>query len=253
MSGKIYIVNVGSNASHKFCSPLFHDRTFEFIPIPEDRQLSDINGQNYSDLRSYYNIDENLNDYLPNDIKKITAHNDPEFDTFTYGDNCDVNPRAMSLRKVSRGDYLFFIARLENWVENKRNGNFGFYFIGYIHVDQILRSVSTRPDIQTLDRFSTNSHIRRAMDDDSLWDGFWVFGGSSWSKRFSKAVPVTKDFCNQVFVSASGQRWNWREDRSELQTIGSYTRSCRCAIDPCDEGGDVRVKLFWEWVRYYSG
>ena len=83
MSGKIYIVNVGSNASHKFCSPLFHDRTLEFIPIPEDRQLSYINGQNYSDLRSYYNIDENLNDYLPNDIKKITAHNDTEFDTFT--------------------------------------------------------------------------------------------------------------------------------------------------------------------------
>ena len=35
MSGKIYVVNVGTNASHLFCSPIFEDGTFEFIPIPE--------------------------------------------------------------------------------------------------------------------------------------------------------------------------------------------------------------------------
>ncbi|GIS65325.1 MAG: hypothetical protein CM1200mP3_15730 [Chloroflexota bacterium] len=87
-------------------------------------------------------------------------------------------------------------------------------------MDQILRSVSTRPDIQTLDRFSlilTSALLWMMI----LLGGFWVFGGSSWSKRFSKAVPVTKDFCKPGFVSASGQRWNWREDRSDFQTIGS--------------------------------
>ena len=252
MPGKIFIVNVGSNASHKFCSPLFEDMTFEFIPIPEDRQLTQVNGLAYSDLRSYYDPVKRLDVFLPSDFVGITAHNDPEFDTFTYGDNCDLNPRAMSLRQVSRGDYLFFIARLENWSNDMRRGIFGFYFIGYIHVDQILSSVIGCPDSETLGRFSANAHVRRAMDDDCLWDGFWVFSGSSWSRRFSKAVPVTRDFCDQVFLSASGERWNWRGDRTALQTIGSYTRSCRCAIDPSEEEGEARIKLFWEWIRYYS-
>ena len=39
MSGRIFLINVGTNASHGFCSPIFEDRTFEFLPIPEDRRL----------------------------------------------------------------------------------------------------------------------------------------------------------------------------------------------------------------------
>jgi len=252
LSGKIFIINVGSNASHKFCSPLFQDMTFEFIPIPEDRQLSNINGQVYGDLHSFYYAGKNLRKYIPKEFQMITAHNDPEFDTFTYGDNCDVNPRAMALRQVSRGDYLFFIARLENWMDDKKSGVFGFYFIGYLHVDQILSSVDVRPEIQTLERYLANAHVRRAMDDDSLWDRFWVFAGSSWSKRFLKAVPVTREFCDQVFLSSTGERWEWRDNRSDLQTIGSYTRSCRCAIDPYDDLGKERIAIFWDWVQQHS-
>ena len=51
MAGKIYVVNVGSNASHNFCSPIFGDRTFEFIPIPEDRQLPGTHGLEYRQLK----------------------------------------------------------------------------------------------------------------------------------------------------------------------------------------------------------
>ena len=98
MAGKIYVVNVGSNAIHKFCSPIFGDRTFEFIPIPEDRQLPGTHGLEYRQLKSFYTPDQNLSEYLPESMATITAHSDPEFDTFTYGDNCDVNPRAMGMR-----------------------------------------------------------------------------------------------------------------------------------------------------------
>ena len=129
MEGKIYVVNVGSNASHNFCSPILADRTFEFIPIPEDRQLPGSHGLEYQQLNSFYDPQENLSKYMPETMATVTAHSDPEFDTFTYGDNCEVNPRAMSLRQVKRGDFLFFLSRMELCIGSQRTGNFGFYFI----------------------------------------------------------------------------------------------------------------------------
>jgi hypothetical protein len=253
MAGKIYVVNVGSNASHNFCSPIFADRTFEFIPIPEDRQLPGTHGLEYQQLNSFYDPQENLSKYLPETMATVTAHSDPEFDTFTYGDNCEVNPRAMGMREVVRGDFLLFISRLQHWREGRPTEKFGFYFIGYLHVEQILKSVSGQPSDIEMGRFQVNAHIRRGMSDKSLWDKFWVFGGSSWSNRFYKAVPVTKDLCNKVFVTAGGTPWEWKEGRTELQTIGSYTRTCRCLIDPISSQGEIRSAALWDWIDKYSG
>ena len=252
MAGKIYVVNVGSNASHNFCSPIFGDRTFEFIPIPEDRQLPSTHGLEYRQLKSFYTPDQNLSEYLPESMAAITAHSDPEFDTFTYGDNCDVNPRAMGMRGVNRGDFLLFISRLQYWESGKPTERFGFYFIGYLHVEQVLKSVSEFPSELEMERFQANAHLRRAMSYESLWDNFWVFAGSSWSSRFYKAVPVTKDLCNQVFVTAGGMSWEWKESRTDLQTIGSYTRTCRCAIDPSYPEGKIRANILWDWIDKFS-
>ena len=55
---RIFLVNVGSNASHSFCSPIFEDRKFEFIPIPEDRELDPLFGVQYKQLKSF-NFPEN--------------------------------------------------------------------------------------------------------------------------------------------------------------------------------------------------
>ncbi|MDC0035745.1 hypothetical protein OAJ44_05265 [Chloroflexi bacterium] len=252
MAGKIYIVNVGSNASHNFCSPIFEDRTFEFIPIPEDRKLPNAHGLTYRQLNSFYEPERSISMYLPEAMGEVTAHNDPEFDTYTYGDNCEVNPRAMGMREVDRGDFLLFISRLQHWRTGKPTERYGFYFIGYLHVDQVLKSVSQQPSELEMQRFQVNSHIRRGMSDKSLWDNFWVFGGSSWSNRFYKAVPVTKDLCNKVFVTAAGTSWEWKEGRTDLQTIGSYTRTCRCVIDSSDPEGKIRAGNLWDWIDKYS-
>ena len=248
MSGKIYVVNVGSNASHSFCSPIFGDGTFEFLPIPEDRELGRFNGLRYKDLHSYNMPGEDLTRFMPKKYWDITVHNDPEFDTFTYGDNCEVNPRAMSLRQVKRGDFLFFLSRMELCIGSQRTGNFGFYFIGYLHVENILKDVREKPDKILLGRFGVNAHVRRGMEDDELWDRFWVFGGSSWSKRFQVTESLTKEICQEVFLGADGQPWKWDNPRTDFQIIGSYTRTCRCLIDPSTTKGAERARLFWDWV-----
>ena len=252
MSGKVFLINVGSNANHSFCSPIFDDRTFEFIPIPEDIEGSYPHGIKYKDLRSYYDPSRDLDLYVPENLREVAMHNDPEFDTFTYGDNCDVNPRASALRKVSRGDFLIFISRLQNWTKGAPTNIFGFYLIGYIHVDQVVGSVVNPLEKGLMSRFSVNAHVRAAMFDKSMWNSFWLFSGSSWSKRFLKAVPVTKKFCDDVFRKSNGQKWDWGENRTDLQVIGSYTRTCRPILNSNIESDHKRIDILWKLISKYS-
>ena len=252
MAGRIYLANVGANASHRFSSPIFADRTFEFLPIPEDRNISGSQVVRYRDLRAYNQPDLDLLQYVPRRLWDWPAHNDPEFDTFTYGDNCATSPRAASLKRLEPGDFLFFLARLQERVEGRPTGRHGFYLVGLLEVEEILRDVASRPDDGALGRFRANAHIRRGLSDPSLWDGFWVFGGSARSRRFHRAVPVTRAAASRVFTSANGSPWRWDSGRSVLQVIGSYTRSCRCVIDPAIPRHRPRAEALWDWVARHS-
>ncbi len=261
MPGRIYVANVGANASHRFSSPLFEDGSFEFIPIPEDRELPDPHAVRYRDLRSFNEPESDLTGYVPERLWDASAHNDPEFKTFTYGDNCETSPRAASLRRMERGDLLLFIARLASFsgpcpassAQPARPTVYGFYLVGFLEIEEVLRDVQCRPGAGELRRFSENAHVRRGMSDDSLWDRFWVFGGSDRSRRFRRAVPVTRAMADRVFTAADGSPWQWPLDRTELQVIGSYTRSCRCVVDPRLPGHAERAKVLWEWVHEHEG
>ena len=92
----------------------------------------------------------------------------------------------------------------------------------------------------------------RAKSDESYWDGFWVFRGDERSIRFRTAVPVTRELCLQVFTSADGSPWKWDGGRTDLQVIGSYTRSCRQVIDPGTRRGAERADALWDWIERYS-
>ena len=246
---RIFIINVGSNASHNFCSPIFSDRTFEFIPIPEDRQIDPIYGRSYKDLKSFYDPSQDLLKYIPQKIYDITAHMDPEFDSFTYGDNCEINPRASALKQTMRGDFLLYISRLQKWDDGAYKNDFGFYFIGYIHVNKIVKSINEPLGNIDMERFAINAHVRRAMSSIDLWDKFWLFAGSSWSKRFNRAVPVTKELCDTVFLSSAGHKWKWSDKRTDLQVIGSYTRTIRSVMDSSNEFDKLRYDILWDWIN----
>ena len=252
MAGRIFLANVGANASHRFASPIFDDGTFEFLPIPEDRPLPAPHAVRYRDLTSYYDPTASLARFIPDRLLDWTAHNDPELDTFTYGDNCGTSPRAAALKSVEPGDLLFFIVRMRHWRRGRPTDRHGFYLAGYLEVDEVLGEVSSRPDDATLRRFASNAHVRRGMGDGRLWDGFWAFGGSSASRRFHRAVPVTRALAERALTAADGSQWRWEGGRSELQVIGSYTRSCRCIIDTQLEGHGERARALWDWVSLHA-
>ena len=61
--GRIFLANVGANASHRFSSPIFEDGSFEVLPIPEARSVAEGPGASlvrYGMLRSYNHPEEDL-------------------------------------------------------------------------------------------------------------------------------------------------------------------------------------------------
>ncbi|MCX8213287.1 MAG: hypothetical protein OTJ97_02055 [SAR202 cluster bacterium] len=252
MTGRTYLINVGANASHRFAGPIFSDGTFEFLPISEDRDLPAGDGVRYHNLRSFYDLGQDLMRYVPPRLRDRTAHADPEWDTFTYGDNCATSPRAAALKRVVPGDRLLFLVRLQSWDQIGLTEAYGFYLVGFIHVDGMLRNVTARPDDAVLDRFGRNSHVWRGLSGPGLWNGFCAFSGSSQSRRLSRAAPLDRSLANRFLPSADGSPWRWDAGGSDLQVIGSYTRSYHCVIDPALPGHSERSDILWEWVMRHE-
>ena len=253
MSGRIFLANVGANASHRFAGPVFPDGTFEFLPIPEQPDPAGPHAVRYRDLVSFNDPGRGLTEYVPERLWARATHSDPEFETFTYGDNCEWSPRASGLKGMEHGDILFFLARLELWASGRPTGTFGFYLVGFLEIETVLRNVRSRPSQAQMARFGANAHVRRGLSDAALWDGFWVFAGSGRSRRFERAVPVDRGIATAAFTTAKGWPWRWDGGRTPLQVIGSYTRSCRCVIDPSQSGHRERAEALWERVEHYSG
>ncbi|MGH2469337.1 MAG: hypothetical protein ACRDGF_04620, partial [Chloroflexota bacterium] len=218
-AGKIYLANVGVNASHRLRSPLHADGTFTLVTIPEPAGLSG------ASLRTYGSVPD-LATLVPERRHAQATHYDPEFETRTYGDNCSRAARAAALRQVRPGDCIVFIARL--------HGGAGplFALVGILEVEAILPNVRARPAPEEMRRFGANAHIRRALADPRWWDGFWVFAGTVRSGLLRRAVPIGRAEAQLLLRDRAGSPWAWPSARSDLQTIGSYTRTCRCVIDP---------------------
>jgi putative DNA base modification enzyme with NMAD domain len=230
--GRIFLANVGVNAAHRLHSPLRPDGTFTLVTIPEARDLPGL--VRYGDVPA-------MRGAVPEQYWERTTHYDPEFETLTYGDNCGWAPRAAALKACTPGDWLFFIARLV------AGAGPCFAVVGCLHVEAVLRDVGGRPDEAALARFGANAHIRRGLADEACWDGFWVFAGGPGSGLFERALVIGRAEADLLLRDRGGQPWDWRGGRSELQTIGSYTRSCRCIIDP--ELDAERAQAWWALLR----
>ena len=244
----VYLINVGANASHPLKSPLFPDGAFELLPIPERVRMP--GGQvpsaqpplvRYSDLTQYSNLGDHLLAFIPKTYHQRPCHFDPEFVTRTYGDDPRRAPRAAALRSAQRGDLLLFLARLWAWELAGFSGKSGFYLVGVIEVESVLRDVREHPTEEEMATYGANAHIRRALADPTYWNGFWVFKGSPLSShRFPQGFELTRGRASQLLRDKHGQPWVWRPDRTSLQTIGSYTRTIRCVAD-------TESTAFQEW------
>lgn len=189
----VFLANVGVNASHPVSSPLREDGSFALVPIPERVPWQPPMLRGWRDK---------------------AVHLDPDFTSTpaTYGDNCRRAGRAFSLRRAQRGDVIVFLARLVNHEA-------GFYLVGGLEIDDVLVDVASDPGPGWWD---ANAHVRRARAI-GVWDSFWLFKGGEASRQFGRAIRFAREDAAKVF----GDTWRWPAHRSELQTIGSYTRAVR--------------------------
>ena len=168
--------------------PIFSNNTFEFIPIPE-------NPKNTTETRTYSTLKARnpkngkfLSDFVPSDIQDYLVHLDPDFENFTYADPSDMkkSKRGGMLKKLSSGDYIFFVASLVPFkksaytnndrkeISNYQKGKMAKYIIGYFEIKNILQFEKSRNKLRPLtdtkitqnilDQVRHNSHSKRNYD-----------------------------------------------------------------------------------------
>jgi hypothetical protein len=140
--------------------PLFSDGSFEFMLIDCDRNLK---GRTYGNLSGRHG-GRKLIEYFPERLQRkmcdCFVHDDPEFNSWTYGD--PTRPK-QSLKKLKNGDLLVFYAGLSGW--EKCTAPAALYIIGFFNV----AIAGLYPDLVTQyskrkvhDQFAENWHIAHA-------------------------------------------------------------------------------------------
>jgi hypothetical protein len=176
-------IDTGSGGIH---GPLFRDGSFEYIPIP------DCYGGKGVDKRTYGNVrgpaGRKLLDYFPEarreKVLDQSAHFDPEFETFTYGD--PTRPKA-SLRQLTEGSLLVFYAGLKGWEFDCPPA---LYIIGCFEVARAGVATSFSP-AELAAMFQKNFHVMHRDVFEDQKDRLVLVKGSANSRLLKKAVKIS--------------------------------------------------------------
>ncbi|MEJ2249556.1 MAG: hypothetical protein P8Y97_07845 [Candidatus Lokiarchaeota archaeon] len=251
---KIFIANVYVNEKYKskygIVNPLLDSNLFELVPIKE---RSDVKGEHilkYKDVKCF-NSNASIIKYFPERNKEALAeyyvHYDPEFETFTYGDVLKKgNSRSSNLTRAKKGDYIFFLANLYKFYNSTYLPDTNdFYFIGYFQIDKILSD--EKEIIKFSKEIRKNAHYRRYIDEFTEIGDFLIVKGTNKSKRFTYPFKITREFCDLCLRDKDNERYKWNNFKTELQCIGSYTRTIRAVIN--EENQPDLWNKFWNEIN----
>lgn len=177
-------IDTGSGGIH---GPLFRDGRFEFIPIHDKRNRFGVNKATYGNTKGRLHR-RPLVEYFPEGrqerVRNMCLHDDPEFETYTYGD--PTRPKA-GLKKLGKGDLLVFYAGLKGC---------GFhcdpalYIIGYFEVETAVQVKGHQWDELRGD-FGENFHVRHRPVFDDQKDKLVLVKGSHRSRLLKKAKRIS--------------------------------------------------------------
>jgi hypothetical protein len=176
-------IDTGSGGIH---SPLFHEGSFEFIPIPDHFRGTGVDGRTYGNTVGRRG--HALVDYFPearrDKMFNQSMHVDPEFATFTYGD--PTVPKA-SLSRLSEGSLLVFYAGLKGFDFECPPA---LYIVGYFEVARAaLASSCTQAELA--DMFGGNFHVMHREVFDDQRDRLVLVKGTANSRLLTKAVRIS--------------------------------------------------------------
>lgn len=194
------LLRVGIDKGTGGClAPIFPDRSFEYIPIPETCATSETN--------VYKNMMGERGRPLTDFVKKETylyshPHSDPEFETYTYGDPAPKKRKRLS--ELARGDMLIFYAGLKpeggkpkDWASESR-----LFVIGYFTIEKVynFKEISRAQWEETFNKVPNNAHSKiynrlKALDVEYGDDNLIIVKGCREGSRLSpKAVPLGDDY-----------------------------------------------------------
>jgi hypothetical protein len=177
-------IDTGSGGIH---GPLYKDGTFEFVPISDKRNRFGVNLETYGNTRGAIH-GKLLIDYFPDGrrdkTKDICIHDDPEFQTFTYGD--PTTPKA-GLRKLKKGDLLVFYAGLQGW---DYNCDPALYIVAYFEVRKAIRAREhALEDLRS--EFGKNFHVRHRPVFEDQKDRLVLIKGGHGSRLLNEATRIS--------------------------------------------------------------
>lgn len=232
------LLRVGIDKGSGGClAPIFKDRSFEYIPIPENRATTE--------TRLYANIPgingRSFSDFTPPKIRLSHPHYDPEFVTFTYGD--PTSPKRDQLSKLVPGDLLIFYAGLKpiDEVDKPR-----LYAIGYFTVkkkydfkgSKYSKKIPKANYPYIFNKLRNNAHakiyfrLKELNGNLSEEDLVIIQGDPKFSKLLKKAILISDNSSKML---------------KELESIFGYKGSLQCAVGHrIKEENIPRVK---EWLK----
>ena len=214
---RVVIINVGMSTQDGIPGPIFDGGTFKFIPIPDSKSNKRL--PTYEEM--------GLGKWAPNPLARV--HNDPEFETMTFGDykyteSGKRNIRVANALNLRPDDFLFFFASLSTLKDRDFRKTTGFYLIGYFEIEQILpyKDAKTSPVVRK------NAHRLRNHD-----SGYTIWKGTERSSLLKYAIPMNQRNINKFLRTSNGELLPWNSfdktnhKRTRLEVINSATRASR--------------------------
>ncbi|MCT0199998.1 hypothetical protein KQ313_09935 [Synechococcus sp. CS-1325] len=164
----------------------------------------------------------------------------------TYGDDC-ANPRALALKRVTKGDILLFWGLL--WKNVGRvwdgfTGERGWYLFGALHVEEIAVSEQLVQQVSKHNRMRASRNAHFVNGGGILPHNNRVFlGDPLFSSRFLRAVDlevaISSGLIYKGFTSAKGVHLSSDGSPSWKSSL----RSCRMIWDLNDHAARRRAQI----------
>jgi hypothetical protein len=212
---KAMILRVGiDKGTDGVLAPIFCDGKFEYIPLSEKALTNE--KKTFKNTKGLYG--NHLSHYLPEKIADRKLHMDPEFETFTYGDQ---TRKRNYLLKLDKNDYLVFYAGLTPY--NNDYTEDALYLIGYFKVKAVydFNKIKESERIVLSKKLLNNSHIKSS----SYKDLVIVKGYDDSSKLIENAILLSSKKLNKI-----GR--NYHAVSSEMEEILGISGSIQRSIPP---------------------
>jgi len=190
MTKQVVLLRVGIDSGcGGIQGPLFKDGSFDFVCIPDNKQVSvhtygNMTGRDGKPHANYFA------DSRRKVMEKQTVHVDPEWETFTYGD--PTIPKR-SLRNLQPGDVLVFYCGLQKWDTDggwNQDHRPALYLAGYFEV--ALAGIAAEFDKKLLKaEFGMNFHVRYRTVYEKDKDDLVLVKGGLGSRLFRIAHQIS--------------------------------------------------------------